>query len=132
MEETEPSSDTWTSRTTLPERWSARASGGYRGSVRRSRRACAGESQTLWGGAVFAGTIFVVDAVFVDSIFVDATLAGVILAGAILVVENASTMESLSRELLSCLVGSVFAWRLFAESGWVEGDFMRKMTLPFS
>src|SRR5260370_31132068 len=110
----------------LPEGWVGRASGGYRGSVRRRRRACAAESQTLWGRAGLGGTIFV------GAIFVDATLAGVILAGAIFVVEDASTMESLSWESLSCLVGSILAWRSSAESGSVEAGFMRKMTLPFS
>src|ERR1700674_1261743 len=112
MDETEPSSATWTSRTTLPARWVARAEGGYWGSVRRRRRvsACAGESQTLGAGA---------------SLFV-AMLAGASFVVAILVVDDASTTES-----LSCLVESGLAWR-FARSGFAAAGFMRKMTLPFS
>ena len=38
ISETDPSSLTWTSSTTLPARWEARASEGYCGSVRVSRR----------------------------------------------------------------------------------------------
>src|ERR1700682_6491641 len=117
MEETEPSSATWTSRTTLPARWVARADGGYWGSVRRRRRvsACAGESQTLWAGGRFVVSIFAVG-LFVGASFVVA----------ILVVDDASTTES-----LSCLVESGLAWR-FAWSGFAGAGFMRKMTLPFS
>src|SRR5882762_180510 len=122
MLETEPSSATWTSRTTLPARWVARAEGGYWGSVRRRRRvsACAGESQTLWAGASLVIAIFVV-AIFVVVIFVGASFVV-----AILVVDDASTTES-----LSCLVESGLAWR-FAWSGFAGAGFIRKMTLPFS
>src|ERR1700676_4589985 len=118
MLETESSSATWTSRTTLPARCAARASRGYWGSVRRRRRvsACAGDSQTLWAGASL------VAAIFVGAIFVRA-----VLGGTILVVDDASTTES-----LSCLVESGLAWRFFAWSGFAGAGFMRKMTLPFS
>lgn len=93
MEKTEPSSATSTSRITLPERWAAMASGGYPGSVRLRRRVAAssGSSLTLWVGAILVPVILVVD--------------------------DASTMESLS---------------YFVELGLVESGFMRKMILPFS
>ena len=102
MDEMEPSSATWTSRTTSPARCAARASRGYWGSARLRRRvsACAGDSQTIWDGTILVGASFVV---------------------AILVVDDASTTES-----MSFLVESGLAGR-FAGAG-----FMRKMTLPFS
>src|SRR5467141_3560990 len=108
MDEMEPSSATWTSRTTLPVRCAARASRGYWGSVRLRRRAsaCAGDSQTLWAGAILVVAIFV---------------------GAILVVDDASTTES-----LSWLVESGLVWRRFARSSFAGAGFMRKITLPFS
>ena len=123
MDETEPSSATWTSRTTLPARWLARAAGGYWGSVRRRRRisACAGDSQTLWDEAVF------VVATFVGASFVVASFVVPTFVVSILVVDDASTTES-----LSCRVESGLAWRCFVWSGFAGAGFMRKMTLPFS
>src|SRR5258705_13983771 len=61
MDEMEPSSATWTSRTTSPARCAARASRGYWGSVRLRRRvsACAGDSQMLWDGTILVGASLV-------------------------------------------------------------------------
>src|SRR5271154_5447805 len=64
-DETVPSSATWTSRVTSPERCAARASAGYCGSVRVTRRlsACAGASQTAcdWVLGAAAGVVDAAD-----------------------------------------------------------------------
>src|SRR4030081_1186105 len=123
MDETEPSSATWTSRTTLPARWLARAAGGYWGSVRRRRRisACAGDSQTLGDEAVFVVAVLVV-AVFAVATLVGPSFVVPTFLVSILVVDDASTTES-----LSCRVESGLAWRCFVWSGFAGAGFMRKM-----
>ena len=113
MLETEPSSATWTSRTTSPARCAARASGGYSGSMRlwRSSSAWSGVSRTLGDEALLVGAILFV----------------VLFLVAISVVEVGPTTESLSG-----LVGLSLAWRCLADSVSVGVGFKRKITFPFS
>ena len=105
MLETEPSSATWTSRTTLPARWAARASGilGLGAAEEAGFGLRGRQPDALGWGDLSCGCVV-----------------------AIFVVDDASTTES-----LSCLVESGLAWR-FAWSGFVGAGLMRKMTLPFS
>src|SRR5258708_15340342 len=108
MLETEPSSATWTSRTTSPARCEDRASRGYCGSVRLTRRfsACAGAIQTLWDRAVL-GEVGLVGAFFVAVVFVAAGL----------VVGNGSSIASPSPPSGVGFEGTPLAWSSFTRAG---------------